>query len=84
MYSLFHILMTKTNYDQLKNFKRIEKKIEKSSVNPITSFGHKYMKETIIQFKSKIILKSISWGLKNFFNWIERKIWSELSKWTSK
>ena len=36
--SLFHILMTKTNYDQLENFQRIEKKIEKSSVNPIAAF----------------------------------------------
>ena len=39
--SLFHILMTKTNYDQLENFlKRIEKNIEKSSVNPIAAFDH--------------------------------------------
>ena len=44
MYSLFHILMTKTHYDRLENFKRIEKKIEKSSVNPIASFDHMYMK----------------------------------------
>ena len=44
LYSLFHIRMTKTNYDQLKNFKRIEKKIGKSSVNPITAFDRKYMK----------------------------------------
>ena len=42
--SLFHILMTKTNYDQLENFKRIEEKIENSSVNPIAAFDHKYMK----------------------------------------
>ena len=34
--------MTKTNYDQSENFKRIEKKIEKSSVNPIAAFDHKY------------------------------------------
>ena len=47
MYSLFHILMTKNNYDQLKNFKRIEKKVEKSSVNPIASLDHNYMKQTI-------------------------------------
>ena len=32
--SLFHILMTKTNYDQLEELK---KKIEKSSVNPIAA-----------------------------------------------
>ena len=43
-YDLFHILMTKTNYDQLENFKRIEKKIEKSSVNQIAAFDHKYIK----------------------------------------
>ena len=36
----FNILMTKTNYDQLKNFKRIGK----SSVNPRTAFDNKYMK----------------------------------------
>ena len=42
--SLFQILKTKTNYDQFENFKRIEQKIEKSSVNPIAAFDHKYMK----------------------------------------
>ena len=42
MYGLFHILMTKTNYDQSENFKRIEKKIEKSSVNATASFDQKY------------------------------------------
>ena len=36
--------MTKTNHDQLENFKRIEKKIEVSSVSPIAAFDHKYMK----------------------------------------
>ena len=36
--------MTKTNYDQLENFKRIGRKIEKSSVNPIAAFDYKYMK----------------------------------------
>ena len=35
--------MTKTNYDQLENFKRIEKRIEKSSVNLIAAFDNKYM-----------------------------------------
>ena len=40
LYNLFHILMTKTNYDQSENFERIEK----SSVNPIAAFDHKYMK----------------------------------------
>ena len=39
--SLFHMLMTNTNYDQIENFKRIEKKIEKSSVNSIAAFDHK-------------------------------------------
>ena len=43
-----------TNY---RIFKRIEKKIEKSSVNPIAAFDHKYMKSTIIQFKGKKKLK---------------------------
>ena len=32
--------MTETNYDQLENFKGIEKR----SVNPIAAFDHKYMK----------------------------------------
>ena len=36
--------MTKTNYDRSENLKRIEKKIEKSSVNPLTAFDHKYIK----------------------------------------
>ena len=30
--------MTNTNYDQLENLKRIEKKIEKSLVNPLVAF----------------------------------------------
>ena len=54
MCSLFHIRMTKTSYDELENFKRVEKKIGKSSVNPIASFDHKYIK-----LKSKKMLKSI-------------------------
>ena len=44
LYSLFHIRMTETNYDQLENFKRIEKKIGKNLVIPITAFDRKYMK----------------------------------------
>ena len=44
MYNLFHILMTQTNYDQSENFKRIEKTLEKSSVNSIAAFDHEYMK----------------------------------------
>ena len=39
-----------TNY---RIFKKIEKKIEKNSVNPIAAFDHKYMKSIIIQFKNK-------------------------------
>ena len=34
--------MTKTNYEQSENFKRIKKKIQKTSVNQITAFDHKY------------------------------------------
>ena len=44
LYSLFHILVTKTYYDQLEKFKRIGKKIEKSSVHPIVAIDHKYIK----------------------------------------
>ena len=44
LYSLFYILMTKTNYDQLENFQKIEKKFEKSLVNPTSAFDHKYTK----------------------------------------
>ena len=66
LYSLFHICMSKTNYDQLENFETIEKKIGKSSVNLITAFDHKYMKETMIQFKSKKFQKSIHWTLEKF------------------
>ena len=43
MYSFFHILLTKTNHDHLENFKRIQKKIVKNSVNPTASFDHKYI-----------------------------------------
>ena len=38
LYGLFHILVIQTNYDQLENLKRIEKKIEMCSVNPIAAF----------------------------------------------
>ena len=43
--------MIKTSYGQLESFKRIEKKIEKSSINPTAAFDHKYMIQTIIQLK---------------------------------
>ena len=43
-YSLFHILEIKTNYYQLENLKRIEKKIAKNLMNPITGFDCKDMK----------------------------------------
>ena len=36
--SLLNILAIKTNYHQIENFKRIEKKIEKNSINPIIGF----------------------------------------------
>ena len=32
---LFHILSVKINYEEFSNLKRIEKKIDKSSVKPI-------------------------------------------------
>ena len=35
--------MTKTNYDQLENFKRREKRIETNSVNLIAPFDHTYV-----------------------------------------
>ena len=44
LYSLFHIRMTKTDYDHLENFKRIEKKVQKRSVKPVAGFDHKCMK----------------------------------------
>ena len=44
LYNLFDILIMKTNYHQLENFKRIEKKLEKSSINRIIGFDHKDMK----------------------------------------
>ena len=43
-YSIFHILAIKTDYHQLENFKRIEKKIENKSINPIIGFDCKNMK----------------------------------------
>ena len=57
--------MTKTNY---RIFKRIEKKIEKSLVNSIPAFDHKYMKSTIIQFKSKKKLKVHPLNFEKVFN----------------
>ena len=42
-FSLFHILMSKANYDLLENFQRMEKKMEKSLINLIAAFDHKYM-----------------------------------------
>ena len=36
--------MIKTNYHQLENFKKIDKKIEKNSSNPIIRFDHKDIK----------------------------------------
>ena len=63
MYSIFHILMTKTKYGQLDKLNWVEKKIEKNWVNPIATFNHKYMKWTMIQFKSK---RSIHLTLEKF------------------
>ena len=37
-YSSFHTLLVKINYRQLENLKRIERKIEKRSINPIIGF----------------------------------------------
>ena len=68
LYSLFHNPMTKTNYEQLENFKRIEKRIKKNSVNPMTAFDQKYMKKTIIQFKNKKILKVHPLNFEKVFN----------------
>ena len=50
--------MTKTNYDQLENFKIIEKKIEVSSINPIAAFDQKvYDTNYIIQLKGKKLIE---------------------------
>ena len=43
-YGLCHILSAKTNYEEFSNLKRIEKKIEKSSVKPMIGFDRKDMK----------------------------------------
>ena len=40
-YSLFHILSVKTNYEEVPNLKRIEKKIEKILIKPIIRFDGK-------------------------------------------
>ena len=76
--------MTKTNYDQLENFQKNWKKIEKSSVNPIAAFDHNYMKSTLIQFKSqkknKIKIKVHPLNFEKVFNWTQRKTWSDLSE----
>ena len=44
MYSLFHILMIKIDYDQSEKLKRAR-----------SAFDHKNMKLTVLQFKSKKI-----------------------------
>ena len=61
--------MIKTNYDHA------IRETEKSSVNPIAAFDHKYMKKN---------LKVHPLNIEKLFNGIERKTWSELSEWTSK
>ena len=66
--------MTKINYDQLDSFKGIEKKIQKSWFNPIAAFDHKYMKQTIIQFKSKKFQKPIDRTLKKFLIELKGKL----------
>ena len=48
--------MTKTNYDQLENFKRIEKR----SVNPIAAFDHTYMKGKLGQNSVNGLLNNLS------------------------
>ena len=47
IYSLFHILLVRTNYEEFSNLKRIEKKIEKISINPIIDFDLENMKLTL-------------------------------------
>ena len=44
LYSLFHILLVKTSYEEFSNLKRIEKKIEKSRITPIIGFDREDMK----------------------------------------
>ena len=66
--------MTKINYDQLDSFKGIEKKIQKSWFNPIAAFDHKYMKQAIIQFKSKNFQKPIDRTLKKFLIELKGKL----------
>ena len=87
LHSLLHILITKTNYDQLwpimtNNFKRIEKKIEISSVNPTAAFDYKYIWNKLQHNSKQKILKVHPLNYEKVFNWIET--WSELSEWTSK
>ena len=43
-YSLFHILSVRTDYEEFSNLKRIEKKIEKSSIKPIIGFDREVIK----------------------------------------
>ena len=44
VYSLFHILSVKTNYEEFSNLKRIEKNIEKSSIKLNLGFDQVDMK----------------------------------------
>ena len=46
--------MTKDSYDLLENFKKMEKKIEKSSVHLIIAFGHEINDNTIQKQTKKL------------------------------
>ena len=43
-YSLFQVLSVKTSYEEFSNLKRIQKKIEKSSIKPIIGFDREDIK----------------------------------------
>ena len=66
--------MTKTNYDQLENFKRIDT----SSVNPIAASDDKYIEIKYNTIEKQKKLKVHPLNFKEVFNWTQRKTWSEL------
>ena len=73
--SLFHILMSKTNYDQLENFQKNWKENWKELVQPVAAFDHKY---NTIQKQKKLKVHPLNF--EKVLNWTQRKTWSELSE----
>ena len=53
---IFHIRMIRNNYDQSENFKRIEKRIERSSIKLKIGFDHKDMIHDMLYYLLHLVL----------------------------